>query len=150
MTNSPQNDGRDFQEGDTIRLRFKSQHEITKFSMPLLVSYEILKKNNFSFDVRAGLVGKYLAKRDINVQEIATERNRIKPKHDMRKREFKDLRRTSLDYQLGLAFNYALNPKINVWMQPTFTRAFRAIHTHKQIKIVPMQTSLNIGISYNL
>ena len=85
-----------------------------------------------------------------SAEEIAAEKKRIKPKHDMRRRDFKDLKRLNLNYQVGLAFNYHLNSNTNLFIQPTFTRAFKAVHKHKNIKTVPMQTSLNIGIAYNL
>ncbi|MGB1206057.1 MAG: hypothetical protein ACPG5B_10440 [Chitinophagales bacterium] len=150
VTNSPQNNAIILADGDIIPLHFKSQHELTFFSMPLLIAYSVLQKNKVSLQVKTGIIVKHLAQKDINIKEVIAEKDCIRPNYDVGRREFRDLRRTNLDYQIGLAVNYHLNSKINLSIQPTFMRAFKAIHAQKNIKTIPMQTSINIGFSYNL
>lgn len=139
---------------EDARLDFDIQfsNRLTYVELPIILKRQ-LSHGRLGFNVKAGLVNRFLIQKSFDFQhiDIADERFQFQPR---RVREQPKGRQGpssyTANYLLGFGLAYKILPKMEVYVEPTFSRSIQPIVELGDVRMFSQTSSVNLGVRYTL
>lgn len=142
--------GSAIRDGSVILIGVETSQDINYIDLPLLVKYQG-QVGNFYLGARAGMSMRLIGESQVETLNIRLfpEVDFLLPKLAQRITTALDKSpNSSLNYVLGLNFEYALTNQLRLSIAPTFTRSFKPVFEKGAVETYAQTASLHAGLNY--